>query len=170
MRFEALVIPVLLLLLQGCAGLEELAPTLADGGEGGSARLQDTWVTPGQLTDYMAEVERRGPPAPAQLRRLEAESERSAAARIKRAWLLSRPGATPAALVRAQAQLTGLDGVLRNAGTRQLVRLLERNIQLERALAEERRKSGELSQKIEQIKSLELELQQRGRNTPAGTP
>ena len=113
MRFEALLIPVLLLLLQGCAGLEELAPTLADGGEGSSMRLQDTWVMPGQLTDYMAEVERQGPPAPAQLRSLEAESERSAAARIKRAWLLSRPGATPAALARAQAQLAGLDGVLR---------------------------------------------------------
>lgn len=170
MRFEALVIPVLLLLLQGCAGLQELAPTLVDGGEGSSLRLQDTWIAPGQLTDYMAEVERRGQPAPAQLRRLEAESERSAAARIKRAWLLSRPGATPAALARAQEQLKGLDGVLKNAGTRQLVRLLERNIRLEQALAEERRKSAELSQKIEQIKSLELELQQRGRSAPAGTP
>jgi len=81
--------------------------------------------------------------------------------RIGEAFRLSREGASAAELAKADSLLSGLEDEVGDAGARAIVTLLQRQVTLARSLAAERRRAAKLRGKIDRIKALEQELQQR---------
>ncbi len=97
-------------------------------------------------------------------------SARTAARRLEWALLLlNRSAPTPEQLTQAQDLLKGLDHAAGDAGARQLVRMLQRTAreraelaQLRAVHAADARELAALQDKLQQIRNLEVELQQRG--------
>jgi hypothetical protein len=161
------------LLLTGCTGLpfwpatehpgmvQKGAPILEKPG------LADTSLTPSQVATYMAEVPKLSAVAlNAEIRRLQAGVQGNAGNRLKLAYLLGRQGAAPKDLARARGLLAGLPNTFEDPGTRAIARLLERTVKLEQDLSQERRKALESQAKIEQLMSLERDLQKHSSGKP----
>ncbi|GEM_PF-3776661 len=143
------------LCLAGCAGLGPAQPAPS-----AAVRAEPAFT----LTEMMAFAEASAhldaKVQAAEARRLKAGAAASPVDRLKLAYLASRGGGED--LTRAQEWLAGLEGAFEQAPLRQYVRELQRLVAAELALAQERRRSAELQEKIERLKSLELQLQERG--------
>jgi hypothetical protein len=162
-------------LLAGCAGLgagpQATSPSAGHGPAAAPEKqtLADNALTPAQLAEYIGKVSKlEGEAAIAEAKRLEATAHGNAGDRLKLAYLLARDGARPEDLARARELLTGI--ALDDAGTREIARLLQRIVRLEQNVRQERVKATELQEKIEQLKSLERELQERGQSKPQQAP
>lgn len=85
--------------------------------------------------------------------------------KIRRAYALSQPGATAEQLAKAESLLDGLAADLDDPAARAVVVLLQRYVSQGRSLTAERRYGAELRRKIDQIKALERDLQERRHRT-----
>lgn len=123
--------------------------------------------TLGQLSAFIDRLDSQDSAAVrAEIKHLQGLGTPDAADRLKLAWLLSRNNAPAADLARAEEQLEGLERLFDDAATRHFVRLLQRTLAAERSLRQERKKTAELYEKLQQIKKLELELQERSQAGP----
>lgn len=122
----------------------------------------DSAFTLGQMGEFIRHFNRLDSTAQrAEVRRLQSIEKRGAGDRLMLAWLLSLNNAPAADLVRADEQLDGLERQFEDPATREFVRMLQRNLALELAFRKEKKRAAELQEKLQQIKNLELELQER---------
>ena len=97
----------------------------------------------------------------AEIARLQGLAPRSAGDRLMLAYLLSLDNASPADLMRAEEQLEGLEFQFGDPATRLFVHMLQRTVAAERALRKEKKRAADLQEKLQQIKKLERDLQER---------
>ena len=160
---------VLVLLLAGCAnGLPRLFPAEQEPPPAASATprvaasaIPHSNASAGQLARYLAD----SAAWPAQTQAAEIRRLQGGALtppdRLKLAWLLARKGARDEELAHAQELLAGQENAFADAGSRQLLLLLQRVVRLEQELREERRRAGALQEKIDRLVELERSLHER---------
>lgn len=165
------------LLLAGCAGLAPAPasrPAKPDCPPAVSVVAPPPVPPPGfTLTDLMAYAQASSQldakALVAEIRRMRAGGSASPVDRLKLAYLYSLGSGGADDPARARELLDGLDGAFSQAPLSQYVRDLQRLVATDLALGQERRRSAELQEKIERLKSLELQLQERGAGK-AGVP
>ncbi|HEX7970984.1 MAG TPA: hypothetical protein VF501_02010, partial [Thiobacillus sp.] len=79
---------------------------------------------------------------------------------------LSLDNAAPADLMHAEEQLEGLEFQFEDPATRLFVHMLQRTVAAERALRKEKKRAADLQEKLQQIKKLERDLQERNQADP----
>lgn len=159
MRPEPHIWLLIALLGTGCAQQFDRQPASTAVTQGRAISGAD--LTPAELAALMSQVAAMDAAvAHRESVRLAAHVERrSVAERLQLAYLLCREPGAMEALRQADGMLEELIPALDNGDTRELARLLQRNIKLQLRLDEVSAKAAELNHKIQQIKGLEEELQ-----------
>jgi hypothetical protein len=159
----------ILLATAGCAGR---FPNPAAGSTAGESELTsvasrsaDAPFSIGQMGEFMRQIAGQGTAARQnETRRLQNLERRTPMEKLKLAYVLTLENASPENLAQAQEQLEGLELSFEDPAIRQFVTLMQRMIASEGICKQEKKRAGELQEKLHQLNKLELELQKRSQD------
>jgi hypothetical protein len=119
------------------------------------------------LTEYMEKMsDVEATALKAEIKRLQSSPNPTAGERLKLAWLLDRDAAPIEDLTRAQELLSGLDTGFGDPSLRAYVRLMQWAVTQELLLHQEHKRADDLQGKIDRLKDLEQNLQERSQAKP----